>query len=102
MKTNKQKALELINSKMADSNDLNHNQMINTSLATSAVIIASKPDWFYPDKGEFPELYEFFVNQDGEPCEMRAENRYLSFNTNQIGNINNIKAWTYLPKFEEE
>ena len=55
MKTNKQKALELINSKMVGSNDLNHNQLISTSVATSAVILASKPDWFYPGKNALPK-----------------------------------------------
>ena len=55
--------------------------------------------WYYPEKDGFPELNDLFVDENSTPCLVIKDDTYkdLLTNSHHTLNINNIKAWSYLP-----
>jgi len=96
--TNKDKALNKLNSVILIPDD---DYMVFLDDAKKCINIASKPDWFYPSKGEFPENYmEVWVEYiDDNKIRTNLKNFYIS---DKDWWINNIKAWTYLPTYKED
>lgn len=101
MKTNKEKARELIND--SPNRDL-HTDRLPILDALFAIEIASKPDWFDPNSKnqDMPEPTEIFCDNNGTPCVMLVNFKYRNLLTNEIDFIENLKVWTYLPKFDGE
>ena len=89
--TNKEKALTLIAWDRFET---------LTERAVDAIELAAKPDWYYPSKGEFPKLMKDFVTNLGTVYYWDGEFLHLDGYMTDI-TIMGIKAWTYLPKFEE-
>lgn len=105
MVTNKERALDYLinNSKNHKDNNLHEGcEYISLQKAQKVIEIASKPDWYYPEKGEFPKLNEWLiiVEKDNEvlPVHYRNGNKQA---IDTCFEENFYKAWTYLPKFEE-
>lgn len=99
MKTNKEKALKHINQFTVTGGNV---PTVHPYIAKEAVELASKPDWYYPEKGEFPEINNWIcvVDETGEvePHKYRVMNKeFIDDNFNGGYYI----AWTYLPKYED-
>ncbi|MCP4668544.1 MAG: hypothetical protein GY849_19545 [Deltaproteobacteria bacterium] len=96
--TNLQKALELIKkytSKQKSGNGDWVNSVILPQYAKKAVEIASKTDWFYPSKNEFPKNGEEVWVSKFNPI---RRNKEMGFDVDDKDFwIKYIEAWCYLP-----
>lgn len=111
MKTNIEKAIDCLKDTFDNATGhyvQNPSEILVThENALEAIKIASKTTWYYPSKGEYPNLDKGF-------CNVYAQTNLGYFNLtycktkiwfgNGSGNKveeKDIIAWTYLPKFEE-
>jgi hypothetical protein len=101
MKTNKEKALAIVNNWSRV-----HKIRFNGGLQ-EAVELASNPDWYYPEKEEFPEVglsvicILYNTSMGGSQY---LETKISSYNDSKFNCEFDwvfVKAWTYLPKFEK-
>ncbi len=84
---------------------------VNFKTAIKAVEIASKPDWFYPSKNEFPDeniikkrdMPRIIVkhHKEYEPYEVIYNCATKTFNQNRSNDykLSDAIAWTYLPTY---
>lgn len=96
--TNKEKALELIDVKTEKS--LSTGWLISNSDAIRAVELASKPDWFHPNKGEFPNDGELILevsNTIGD--DIPDSHQY--YDEDKTLFLEECKAWCYLPTYKQ-
>ena len=72
--------------------------------ALEAIKIASKTDWYYPSKGELPKIHQLIITDNEIPYKVLSDLRIRCLLDNSIINIedDNVKAYTYLPKYEDE
>ena len=59
--------------------------------------LASKTDWYYTEKGEFPTEHETVIDDD----ENIVEYCYGKWQIVSTREVIQVKAWTYLPKFKD-
>ena len=106
--TNNEQALKIIEEN-SWYNAVSDNPYVYDYTAKEAIELAAKPDWYYPSKGEFPKfeinkrfLVTLYENEgrveevyfhDDEVCYSKENDEFYSWSE--------VKAWTYLPKFEE-
>jgi hypothetical protein len=107
MKTNKEKALEWYKNP-----DNTTDKFINTGLGTHEIVelmvkevieIASKPDWYYPEKGEYPDkgtqkiLVKYkYESEIQEFIFIDLTDNFKDFLRTKI------EMWTYLPEFNKD
>ncbi|MCP4255011.1 MAG: hypothetical protein GY775_16715 [Candidatus Scalindua sp.] len=104
MKPNKDIALEKIYTDYVwdISNLPDEGKVVDVKDVEELIKLASKPDWYYPSKGEFPKHNEkiiVVISKNSYPAIYATSHfRHL----NRQGFNDTIEAWTYLPKFEED
>ena len=111
--TNKEKALELIRkytTKQKSGNGDLYDSVILLQYAKKAVDLASKTNWFYPSKNEFPQKTEevivCFINTAGEQKTSavydKDDNLFYDNYDNEFKDSyrnDTIIKWCYLPAY---
>ena len=96
---NKDKALELINEDKWEA--FEECVIVNEhNLVKKAIELAAKPDWYYPSKGEFPDTNKSVITIKEFPG-ITEESLTTFKDCEKDYWLEYVKAWTYLPKFEE-
>ncbi len=96
MKTNKEKAQDCLDNSISTGN------RILTNVIQKLIELASKPNWYYPSRGEFPKKGDrvIIVRKKREGT-LKDIYRYAGEFDNTDW-INIVIAWTHLPKFKED
>ena len=99
MKTNKERALSKLNNYIID-----YGQSVEEDQDTlnSFIELASKPDWYYPSKGEFPKKGDIIISYLDVMFKVLEEGKLLNCHNGGLTHINRQESWTYLPKFIED
>jgi len=118
MNTNKQKITELqiVNKEIAlkyiDEFTVTGGNIptVHPYIAKDAIELASKPDWFYPSKGEKPKEEEFEILvkiKDYEHIKSAKDMRHSDYydlivDEQHKYNWEDIEAWMYMPRWEKD
>lgn len=80
-------------------------------LINKAIELASTPDWYYPEKSEFPKLkpndrFLYFIDNPSSMkvgiFQQKNKDYFINEETEKMIWWEEIKTWTYLPKFKED
>ena len=107
MKTNKEKSLNMLidYSKCFNGENLHKGcEYVSFQKAQRSIELASKPDWYYPNKGEYPESNRRVVTNEELVVTYNKEiGEWLEYLDGSLVYDKNKQplAWSYLPKYEE-
>lgn len=108
MKTNIEKAIDCLKDTFDNATGhyiQNPSEILVThENALEAIKIASKTNWYYPSKGEFPKHNDYIVVIDfdnNEGTEIYWEYDKKDIEQDRIDWAKDVKTWAYLPKYEE-
>lgn len=82
-------------------NKIRNNTIELYRLLNKSIKLTSKPNWYYPSKEEFPEDMMDVIIIKSEYGTTFPDIMYYYGETEHPYWIEYVKAWTYLPKFEE-